>query len=235
MSNDVIIIVKDLSVFSERTDEITGEVSYERIKHVVSRLKRALYDNQNIAGICAPQIGENLRLFVVKTAKTEDQRFKVFLNPMIVQQEGLHLSREISASIPDKEFIIPRRNSVHVAFQGEDGQVNSETYIGAYGEIVQQMVEMLDGITIADYGLDLDDVGGPAVFDKATKKDKTELMATYLDYLKTLSAEFKETIEKSPELNALNKAIEFRTGILTGEIKGIVKPEDVQDLEIKAK
>ena len=97
------------------------------------------------------------------------------------------------------------------------------------------MIEMLDGITLADYGLDLDDVGGPSVFDKATKKDKTELMATYIDYLKTLSAEFKETIEKSPELNALNKAIEFRTGILTGEIKGIVKPEDVQNLEIKAK
>lgn len=226
MKNETIQIISDLAAFGERVDEITGEISYETIKHCVAKIKRALYDNPNIAGLCAPQIGENLRLFVVKTAKTEDQRFKVFLNPMVIKQEGLHLSREISASFPNKEFIIPRRNSVHIAFQLEDGKVSSETYIGAYAEIVQQMIEMLDGITLVDYGLDLDDVGGPKAFDRASKKDKIELMASYIDYLKSLSKEFADEVEKSSELKALNKAIDFTIGVLTGDITPFVKIEE---------
>lgn len=231
MSKDYVPIITDVSVFSERVNEITGEVSYETVKNVISRLKRALYDNRNIAALCAPQIGENLRLFVVKTAKTESKRFKVFLNPIIVKSEGLHLSREISASFPDKEFIIPRRNSIHVAFQAEDGQVNSETYVGAYAEIVQQMIEMLDGITLMDYGLDLDDVGGPAAYDKATKKEKVELMEAYITYLKTLSKDLKDQIESDPVLNTINKSIDFAAGILAGTITPVVGENSVDEVK----
>ena len=222
---DIVKIVKDLNAFNERVDEITAEVSYGRVKNCVSRLKRALYEHKDIAALCAPQIGENLRLFVVKTARTENQRFKVFLNPLIIKQEGLHLSREISASIPGKEFIIPRRNSIHVAYQEEDGKINSETYVGAYAEIVQQMIEMLDGITLADYGLDLDDIGGPKVFDKAPKKQKVELIAAYIEYLKSLSKEFAQEIDNSPKLSAFNKHIDFMTDVLSGKITLIPNPE----------
>ena len=71
-----------------------------------------------------------------------------------------------------------------MAFQHEDGYVDSETYVGAYAEVVQQMIEMLDGIILIDYGLDLDDIGGPEAFDKASNKQKTELLAMYLEQLK---------------------------------------------------
>lgn len=225
MKNEIIKIVTDLDRFNERIDEITGEISYATIKHCISRLKQALYDNPKISALCAPQIGENLRLFVVKTARTEDRRFKVFLNPMVVKPEGMHLSREINASIPNKEFIIPRRNSVHVAFQHEDGYVDSETYVGAYAEVVQQMIEMLDGIILIDYGLDLDDIGGPEAFDKASNKQKTELLAMYLEQLKNMSSSFREEIENSPILNILNKNIDFTAGVLAGTITPVVKDD----------
>lgn len=226
MKNEIIKIVTDLEHFNERVDEITATTSYDTIKHCVAKLKQTLYASPNIAALCAPQIGENLRLFVVKTARTEDQRFKVFLNPMIIKAEGIHLSREISASFPQKEFITIRRNTVHIAFQEEDGKVNSETYIGAYAEIVQQMIEMLDGITLADYGLDLEDVGGADEFDKASDESKVELMSTYLNYLKRLSKDFAEEIEKSPELSALNKSIDFTAGLLSGKITPYVESKD---------
>jgi peptide deformylase len=232
MKNDIVKIVTDLEQFNERVDEITSEVAYETVKQCVSKLKKALYDNPKIAALCAPQIGEKLRLFVVKTSRNEDQRFKVFLNPLIIKPEGLHLSREISGSIPDKEFIIPRRNTVHVAFQAEDGQVNSETYIGPYAEVVQQMIDMLDGITLADYGLDLDDVGGIEAFDNAPNKQKVELMAAYLEYLKSLSKEFKEEVENSPFLSSLNRNIDFVAGVLSGKITLSVDSEDSKKTEM---
>lgn len=223
-SNQKPKIITDIEKFSERVDEINSSNSYEDIKHCVSQLKKVLYDNEDCPAVCAPQIGFNLRLFVVKTAKSESDRFKVFLNPMIISSEGLHMSREANISFPNKEFLIPRKNKVHVAYQDIHGHIASETYIGAYCEVIQQMIEMLDGITLAEYGLDLDDVGGPAEFDKATKKSKSELIALYLDTLKEYSNELAIEIENNPELKYMNDVINFNTGVLKGDIEIINKP-----------
>ena len=81
-------IITDLSKFDERVDTITAETSFSKVKHVIADIKRSLYDNQDIPALCAPQIGEPFRLFVVKNGKKESNRFKVFLNPMTVSVEG---------------------------------------------------------------------------------------------------------------------------------------------------
>ena len=224
-SLDVINIVTDSKAFEERVDEITAETSFEDVVKCVSKLKQALYDNTEAAAICAPQIGYDLRLFVVRTARSELKRFKVFLNPMVVSSEDLHLSRETNLSFPNKQFIIPRKNKIHVAYQTEDGHVEAETYFGAYGEIVQQMIEMLDGITLADYGLDLDILGGPDVYDKAPKTQKTKLLALYLENLKIESDTLKEEIESDPHVKYLNDTINFMTGLMTGQIVPCNKDE----------
>ena len=84
MKNNYVKVETDITKFSDRVDEITAAVSYDTVKHTIAQLKRALYDNKDTVAICAPQIGINLRLFVVKTSRTESERFKVFLNPLIV-------------------------------------------------------------------------------------------------------------------------------------------------------
>ena len=221
MKTNYVKIETDITKFADRVDEITSSVSYDTVKHTIAQLKRALYDNKDAVAICAPQIGVDLRLFVVKTSRTEADRFKIFLNPMIVSSEGLHLSRETNLSIPDKQYIIPRKDKIHVAYQNANGEVGSETYVGAYGEIVQQMIEMLDGITLADYGFDLDDIGGPSAYDKASKKQQTEVMAMYLDSLKGYSSELAKEIEANPELKQINDTIDFMKGMMTGEITPI--------------
>lgn len=228
MKNKYIPIITDITKFESRIDEIDSSVSYDTVKHVISEIKKALYNNSSIPALAAPQIGHMLRLFVVRTSKTESDRFKVFLNPMIVSSEGLHLSREICASIPDKEYIIPRKNTVHIAYQAANGEVCSETYSGAYSEVIQHMIELLDGITLADYGLDLDDLGGAAIFDKASKKQKTEAIALYLDTLKNYSSDLMKEIESDPELKNLNDTISFMTGMLTGDITPIESNDDTK-------
>lgn len=221
MKSNYVKIETDVSKFADRVDEITATTSYDLVKHTIAQLKHALYDNKDAPAICAPQIGVDLRLFLVRTAKTEDERFKVFLNPIVVSGEGLHLSRETNLSLQGKQYIIPRKNKIHVAYQSAAGEVSSETYVGPYAEVIQQMIEMLDGITLADYGFDLDDVGGPAAYDKAPKKQKTEVLAMYLETLKTYSSDLAAEIESTPELKDLNATIDFMTGMLTGAITPI--------------
>lgn len=209
-------IVTDLNNFQERVDEITATVSFDEVKSAISKIKKYLNSHKESVCLCAPQVGINLRLFVVKKAQENilGERYKVFLNPMIVVKEGIHLSRETNSSIPGKEYIIPRANKIHLAYQEYDGRVNSETYIGTYAEVIQQMVEMLDGITLEDYGLEVDEK-----FDKAKKKDQLCIVQMYLDYLKENYSALKEEIENDPKLKQLNDTIEFNKGLLTGEIK----------------
>ena len=232
MSNYVLRIITDLSKFQERVDEINNATPAEAVKHAVSQLKQTLIANKDLVGLCAPQIGINLRIFCIKTA---NNRVRAFLNPLLVSGEGLHLSREVNPSFPDKQFIIPRKDTIHVAFQEVMGQANSESYSGAYAEIVQQMIEMLDGILLSDYGLDLDDVGGPEEFDKASEKDKQALIQMYLESLKSSSADLKATIEANPALKQINDNIDFMTEYLKGDIKpvdkdgNIVEPKKKED------
>lgn len=227
----IISIVTDINQFQDRVDEINGANSFESIKSVVSDIKQALYDNKDNVALCAPQIGEKLRLFVVKTAGAEisgESRFKVFLNPLIVKKEGLHLSKETNLSFKNKKFIIPRSNEVHVAYQTIDGQIQSETYKGAYGEVVQQMIEMLDGITLNDYGLEIDDD-----FEKASKADKEKIVEMYLDTLKLNSTNLNTEINNNSELLEMNKTIDFMSGVLAGDIKPVDENGNIVDLNTK--
>ena len=225
MSNYVIKIITDLSKFQERVDEITSSNSFDTIKHVVAELKRTLVANKDLVALCAPQIGYNLRIFCVKSS---GDKVKAFLNPMIVSTEKeIHLSRETNASFPNKQFIIPRKDAIHLAYQEVDGRVNSETYKGVYAEVVQQMVEMLDGILLSDYGLDLDDVGGPDKFDKATKKDKETLIKMYLDSLKVNSNTLNTEINNDESLQSISKTIDFITDYIKGDIKPVDKDNNI--------
>ena len=209
----------------ERTDEITGKVALKDVKEAINIIKTELRKQKDVVCLCAPQIGKNLRLFVVKT---NSNNYKEFLNPMVVSKsKEQHLSRERNVSVGKKDYIIPRANEIHLAYQTYDGHINSESYKGPYAEVIQQMTEMLDGIQLSDYGLEVI----PA-FDKATDEEKTQVLQMYLDSLKKRAHSLAEEINANEELKAINDTIEFNVGLLNGTIKPIDKEGNVVDYEL---
>ena len=82
------IVLVDENNFNEQLATITAQDSFDKVKHVISDIKRTLYDNPEVVALCAPQIDEQLRLFVVRNGKQDSNRFKVLLNPLIVNHEG---------------------------------------------------------------------------------------------------------------------------------------------------
>jgi peptide deformylase len=205
------LIRTDLSLFEERTDEITSKTSYKDVKEAIAILKNELHREKDLVCLCAPQVNKQLRIFVVKNANNV---YKAFLNPMIVNaSKEMHLSRETNASIPGKEYLVVRNNTIHLAYQQPDGRIDSETYTGVYAEVIQQMVQMLDGVTLEDFGLEL-----TKGFDKASKADKQTIIQMYLESLKQYSATLSSDIENNPNLKLLNDTINFNTKYLNGEI-----------------
>lgn len=196
----------------ERVDEISGRTSLKEVKEAISIIKTELRKNKDLVCLAAPQIGKELRLFVVKT---NDRDFKEFLNPMVVNKsKEQHLSRENNPSVSKRDYIIPRANEIHLAYQTYDGHIQSETYKGPYAEVIQQMTELLDGITLKDYGLEV--IPG---FDKATDDEKTQIIQMYLDSLRNMSDALMECINSDPTLKQINDTIDFNIGLLNGTIK----------------
>ena len=120
---------------------------------------------------------------------------------------------------------------MHVAYQTFDGHVTSETFVGFYSEVVQQMIEMLDGITLADYGLDLDDLGGAEAFDNATEEEKTQVLAAYMEHLKNKLGLLQEEINSNEYMKYVNDLINFNTEVLKGNIKPLDENGEVIDEE----
>lgn len=232
MSNYILKIVDDPNKFVDRVPEILGDISHDQVKHVAADLKDTIQANKDLVALCAPQIGQSLRLFCVRFS---DNKIKTFLNPMIVKQEGLHLSREVNASLKDEEgklqeYIIPRHNEISVAYQQTDGRVEVDQFKGILAEVIQQMVEMLDGILLSDYGLPVLDG-----FDKATKEEKEQIITMYLDSLKAEHKGLKAEIESNPELKNINDNIEFMKGVILGDIKPVDKDGNIVEAKSEEK
>ena len=105
------LILENLKL--ERVDEITGAVPLKEVRETINLLKTELRKNRDLTCLCAPQIGKNLRLFVVKT---NSNTYKEFLNPMVVSKsKEQHLSRENNISVSKHDFIIPRNDEIHLA------------------------------------------------------------------------------------------------------------------------
>lgn len=225
-------IKTDPNLFTERQDEISPTSDKKYLKETINILKSELKQNKDLVCLCAPQVGKKYRLFVVKTA---DKTYKEFLNPMIVtSSKQRHLSMERNPSFPDKTFICWRNDNLHLAYQKENGEVSSESYKGPYAEVIQQMVQMLDGISLRDIALDLDDVGGLEAWNEATQDEKIEVMKMFSEKLKTESKQLNKEIEEDPNLKLINANIDFQTHYLKGEVK-LNNKDSVRPTEKKSK
>lgn len=211
MHKYVLKIEDNKDKLSERVDEIDIITNYPQVKSIVKNLKDTMYHNPNVVALAAPQIGSKERIFCIRFANGD---IRAFINPMIIKREGMHLSRESSASIKDKEFIVPRNDIIHAAYQIPTGASEVNKFEGAPGEVFQQMVDLLDGVTIDDFGLEV--IEG---FDEASEEERVEVINAYLEALKSKEEFIKKDIESNEELKKRNDAIEFMTKVALGDVK----------------
>lgn len=194
-------IKTDLSKL-ERSDEAIL-ADEENINKTIKWLKDNLYHNKDLVALAAPQIGVNMRLFCIKFA---DGDIRTFANPLIVKTKDLHLSRETNISLPNKEFIVPRYNEIEVVYQTPVGKIEQNLFKDAVSDIFQQMVQLLDGITLDTIGLEL-----VPDWDTYPEEERQQVIDMYLISLKERNESLQKEIEETPELKQINDAIDFMT------------------------
>ena len=135
----------------------------------------------------------------------------------------MHLSREIQLGHDSNiEYIVPRFNEIEMSFQTPVGNIQSNMFTEIVGEVIQQMDDLLNGVMLEDYGLEV--IEG---FDEATQEEKEEIIKMYLEHLQEQDKALQQIIDEDKDHAKMNEAIEFMEQAKLGnvEIKFEEKPE----------
>ena len=94
----------------------------QKIKVLVDDLLDTMYA-QNGVGLAAPQVGENVRVFVIDVSTgNEPLKPMVFINPKIIKKSGAVISREGCLSFPEAFTDVKRYANVMVKAMDRNGR-----------------------------------------------------------------------------------------------------------------
>lgn len=107
-------------------------------------------------GLAAPQLGEEIQLFVYHAAGPPEIPLQVVINPMITPQvRELVYDWEGCLSIPDLRGLVPRHPAVRVQGLDREGRPLDYSATGFEARIVQHEFDHLNGVVFLDRMRDL--------------------------------------------------------------------------------
>lgn len=128
-----------------------------KVSRKITDLVQDLFDTmyaQNGVGLAAPQIGVNLRVFVIDAStKEEPLEPMVFINPKIIKKSGAIKSNEGCLSFPEAYTDVVRYKDVMVKATNEHGKTFVMEVKGGslLARAIQHENDHLDGILFIDH------------------------------------------------------------------------------------
>ncbi len=130
-----------------------------RVKKTIQNLVDSMR-HYHLVGMAAPQIGEQLRIFVTEIRKTKFRRSKrkrdalrIFINPRIIHKTKKTVSGfEGCGSVTDAQIfgVVPRASKVTVAAQDQNGNRFTLITSGLLARVIQHEHDHLNGIVFLD-------------------------------------------------------------------------------------
>ena len=147
------------------------DISSEKIQSVISNMKKALSEQEDGVAIAAPQIGEELRIFVVsgkvwQILKKEPSDSKKpqppddeYSNPVITKTSKKKKKMEEGClSVRWLYGKVSRAEKVTVTAFNEKGEEFTRGGSGLLAQIFQHEIDHLDGILFTDKAEDLEEI-----------------------------------------------------------------------------
>jgi peptide deformylase len=141
-------------VLRKKASEIT--MDYEGLESLIVDMYETMYQAKGV-GLAAPQIGKDIRLFVVDTVQLDKKDAKpvgikrVFINAEKLEESGdPWLYEEGCLSIPDIHVEIERQPVIHLRYLDEKGKEHKETFEGINARVIQHEYDHIEGILFID-------------------------------------------------------------------------------------
>ena len=151
-------------ILKKECDEI--EKNYPKLSDLISDMFETMYKAKGV-GLAAPQIGKNIRLFIVdgspfaeKEEGEEDDPLaegiedfkKVFINPIIEEEDGKEWPfQEGCLSIPKIRENVSRKPDIVVSYYDENWVLHEEKFSGYAARIIQHEYDHIEGVLFTDY------------------------------------------------------------------------------------
>lgn len=122
-----------------------------KVKKTIKEMKKILAFEKGL-GLAAPQIGENIRLIMVKfNANTPQEMIIAMINPEITtQSKEQEIIEEGCLSLPGVYGQVARAKKITVKFNTINNQKQTLKLSSLNAKIVQHEVDHLDGILFVD-------------------------------------------------------------------------------------
>lgn len=139
-----------------RAENLDIDASYPDLKKLVGDMFDTMYNAEGV-GLAAPQVGRNVRVFVVDASPWADDEpeladFKrAFINPEIYErseQEGLF--NEGCLSLPGLHEDVSRPVSIRMRWLDENMVPHDEGFTGRPARVIQHEYDHLEGVVFAD-------------------------------------------------------------------------------------
>lgn len=148
------IVIYGAPALRERCEEVPE--NFPDLKKLTEDMFATMYEAEGV-GLAAPQIGKNLRLFVVDCSPwaDEDPRLKdfrkAFVNPEIYERsEQEDLFNEGCLSLPGLHEDVSRPVAVRIRYMDENFEQHDEPFDGYAARVIQHEYDHLDGKVFTD-------------------------------------------------------------------------------------
>lgn len=122
----------------------------EDLVDLVQKMIETMRINEGI-GLAAPQVNVLSRLFVIdRKLINEEWEAQAYINPEILDTQGLDTYEEGCLSIPGIRAEVDRPFKIWVKYQTIDGKVIEEELEGLLARVFQHEYDHLDGILFID-------------------------------------------------------------------------------------
>ena len=141
-------------VLRKEAEEI--DENYEGLPELIKSMFETM-ENANGVGLAAPQVGLDIRLFVIDATPFDEDYpeakdfKKVFINPILVEESGDEWAfSEGCLSIPGINEEVMRKSNIVLNYLNEDFEEIEEEFSGILARIIQHEYDHLEGILFID-------------------------------------------------------------------------------------
>lgn len=142
-------------VLRNETKELNKD--YPKLDELIANMFETMYNAEGI-GLAAPQVGLDLRLFIVdlEPLAEDDPKYKgfkkVFINPKIVERKGdLMKMNEGCLSLPGLSETVERESVIRIQYLDENFVEHDEEYDDFFARCIQHEYDHIEGILFIDH------------------------------------------------------------------------------------
>jgi peptide deformylase len=121
----------------------------DALRELVDNMFETMYAAPGI-GLAATQIDVHRR-FLVADVSTDNNEPHVFINPVILEKDGVQRSEEGCLSVPGYYEEVERADHIRVRYQDRNGDEMETEMEGLLAVVVQHEIDHLDGKLFVDY------------------------------------------------------------------------------------